>query len=252
MRATAAEKTAPETSAGQLRRIAISGTPLGRIIRWIYRAPEHLSIPIPGKVVWPFLLLFRGVRTLGHAALRILVAEPLFRAYCTRYGRRLRTGPFVHWITGPAHIVVGDDVLVDGKCSFSFASRFSATPTLTIGNRTGIGHGCHFTIAKSITIGNDCRIASDVRIFDSNGHPSDPVKRRRGDPPDADSVKEICVEDNVWIGAGAFVFPGVTIGAGSVVSAGAVVLSDVPPDTIVAGNPARRIGVAGPNRTPST
>ena len=97
-------------------------------------------------------------------------------------------------------------------------------------------------VRKSFTIGPDCRIAGNVRLFDSSGHPADPERRRRGEPPDVESVKPIVVEDNVWIGFGAMIFPGVRIGTGSVVSAGAVVLSDVPALTIVAGNPARRIG----------
>lgn len=230
---------------GWFRRLALSDTLVGRSVRWLYFAPERASIPIPGILVRPVLLAVRGGRTAWHAVARIFFAEPLFRAYCHRYGRGLRTGPFLHWIDGPGRIIVGDDVLVDGKSSFSFAARFTDHPTLVIGDRTGIGHACHFAIAKGLYIGNDCRIASNVRIFDSSGHPLDPERRRRGDPPDADSVKEVRIEDNVWIGAGAFVFPGVTIGAGSVVSAGAVVLSDVPPNSIVAGNPARRIGTLG-------
>ena len=54
--------------------------------------------------------------------------------------------------------------------------------------------------------------------------------------------RAVIIEDNVWIGQGAVVHPGVTIGEGSVVSARAVVMSDVPRFSIVAGNPARRIG----------
>lgn len=237
---------------GRLRRLALSDTVLGRAIRWLYWAPERASIPIPGVLVRPVLFGVRAVRTGWHAVARIFFAEPLFRAYCAQYGRRLRTGPFLHWIDGPGHIVVGDDVTVDGKSSFSFAARFVDRPVLVIGDRTGIGHACHFAIAKGIYIGNDCRIASNVRIFDSSGHPTDPERRRRGDPPDPDAVKEVRIEDNVWIGAGAFVFPGVTIGAGSVVSAGAVVLSDVPPNSIVAGNPARRIGTVAPSAAVGT
>jgi acetyltransferase-like isoleucine patch superfamily enzyme len=55
-------------------------------------------------------------------------------------------------------------------------------------------------------------------------------------------VKPVRIHDNVWIGRNAIVHPGVTIGEGSIVSAGAVVMSDVPPMSIVAGNPARKIG----------
>ncbi|MBX9628794.1 MAG: hypothetical protein K2X82_33680 [Gemmataceae bacterium] len=99
-----------------------------------------------------------------------------------------------------------------------------------------------FTVGKLIRIGRNCRIASEVVMFDSHGHPSDPERRRAGLPPDESDIKPVVIGDNVWIGRRAIIFPGVTVGAGSAISAGAVVTSDVPPETVVAGNPARRIG----------
>jgi acetyltransferase-like isoleucine patch superfamily enzyme len=146
-------------------------------------------------------------------------------------------------------LLVGDDVVVDGKCAFIFAARYCDDPTLSIGNRSRIGHNCAFTIAKRITIGDNCRFASDVWLFDSSGHPLDPDERRAGLPCGPDQVRPVTVQDNVWIGRRAIVFPGVTIGENSVVSAGSVVMSDVPPNTIVAGNPARKIGTVSPSES---
>jgi acetyltransferase-like isoleucine patch superfamily enzyme len=148
--------------------------------------------------------------------------------------------------------LLGDDVTMDGCVDIHFAARFVERPTLTIGDRTGIGHTCCFTVGKSITVGNDCRIAGGVWIFDSNGHPTDPEARRRGDTVSTDEVKPVVIEDNVWIGRGSIVHPGVRIGRDSIVSAGSVVMSDVPPGTVVAGNPARKIaGVGGPPAKPA-
>ena len=79
-------------------------------------------------------------------------------------------------------------------------------------------------------------------MFDSHGHPSDPQARLEDCAAPEAEVKPISIADNVWIGGRAVVFPGVTIGEGSVVSACAVVTTDVPAYSIVAGNPARRIG----------
>jgi acetyltransferase-like isoleucine patch superfamily enzyme len=64
------------------------------------------------------------------------------------------------------------------------------------------------------------------------------------DPRDNFAVlaRPVAIHDHAWIGARAIVCPGVTVGEGAVVGAGAVVTRDVPPWTIVAGNPARRIG----------
>jgi acetyltransferase-like isoleucine patch superfamily enzyme len=185
--------------------------------------------------------LFHGIRSGWYAVRRVLVAEPLFKGYCASYGRNLRTGIFVHFVQGGGAIDVGDDVVVDGKSSFLFATRFSDRPTLAIGDRTGIGHDCTFAVAKRIDIGADCRIARGVWMFDSPGHPSEPDARRMGRPPDPDQVKPITIGNNVWIGGFSIIFPGVSIGEGSVIAAGSVIIADVPAFTVMAGNPARRI-----------
>jgi acetyltransferase-like isoleucine patch superfamily enzyme len=153
----------------------------------------------------------------------------------------MRTGIYLHWIQGVGDIVIGDDVYLDGKCSISFAARFADRPLLQIGDHTDIAHNCKLTIGKEIRIGRHCLVAENVFMFDSSGHATDPVLRRQGSPPADDQVRPITLEDNVWIGTNAIIFPGVTIGEGSIVSAGAVVMTDVPPYTVVAGNPARKI-----------
>jgi acetyltransferase-like isoleucine patch superfamily enzyme len=100
-------------------------------------------------------------------------------------------------------------------------------------------------VAKEIRIGRHCAISTDVWIFDSSGHPLDPTARLAGLPPAPEDVRPVVIEDNVWIGRRAIVFPGVTVGQGSIISAGSVVMSDVPPNTMVAGNPARKIATLG-------
>ena len=89
----------------------------------------------------------------------------------------------------------------------------------TIGDRTQI-HAC-----RSVTIGDRVRISWDVTLLENNYH--------------ARSKGPIRIEDDVWIGCRAIVLGGVTIGRGAVVAAGAVVTRDVPPNAVVAGNPAR-------------
>ena len=222
---------------------ARSDHPLARVARKLYHAVGTISLPAPRWLVWPALQVFLVLRAAWHGFLRIVICEPLFKAYCTRYGRGLHTGVFIHWVQGRGDLILGEDVLIDGKCSFTFASRFTARPTLEIGDHSGIGHACTFTVGKRITIGRHCRIASGVWMFDSSGHPTDPAARCAGQTIAADEVRPITIADNVWIGARAILFPGVAIGENSVVSAGAVVMSDVPANTIVAGNPARKIAV---------
>ncbi|HLK56025.1 MAG TPA: acyltransferase [Chthonomonadaceae bacterium] len=225
------------------RQIALSDKGFAKTLRTLYRGMRNFSMPAPRVIVRPLLWLYLAVRSVYFFCMRVFVCEPLFKAYCKQYGRRVRTGVFVHWIQGKGDIILGDDVLFDGKCSIAFACRFSEHPTLTVGDHTGIGHGCTFTIGKSIRIGRYCRIAGNVFLFDSKGHTNDPVGRMQGLPPEPEEILPITIEDNVWIGRGAVICPGVTVGEGSVISTQSVVMTDVPAYTIVAGNPARKIGV---------
>jgi acetyltransferase-like isoleucine patch superfamily enzyme len=229
--------------------IRFSNHPAARAIRTAYQLPDKFSVPAPSVLVRPVLAIYLAGRSSIHFIRRVFIAEPFFKAYCTSYGKRLHTGIFVHWIQGKGKIVLGDDVRFDGKSSFKFAARYTAHPTLEVGNNSGLGHGCSITVGKSITIGNNCRIASGVTMFDSPGHPLDPEVRLTGAPAADEDVKPIRIGNNVWIGSGATIFPGVTIGDNSVVAMGSSVMANVPPDTVVGGSPARSMKslAKGPN-----
>jgi maltose O-acetyltransferase len=100
-------------------------------------------------------------------------------------------------------------------------------------------NGTRFSCALSIRIGNDA-ILGDARISDTDHHP---VSRRRNvDRSLEAAVRPVVIADNVWIGGGAGVLKGVTIGPNAVVGFGAVVTKDVPADRVAAGNPARDLG----------
>lgn len=88
--------------------------------------------------------------------------------------------------------------------------------------------------ANSITIGDNCAIAGDVLIQDTDFHP---ILGADGKPKPIS--KPIKIGNKVWICAKATILKGVTIGDGAIIAAGAVVTKDVPPYTCVAGNPAR-------------
>lgn len=107
---------------------------------------------------------------------------------------------------------------------------------LSIGAGTFINFNLTALDVAPITIGQDCQIGPNVQLL-APTHPLEPAPRRAG----VESGKPITLEDNVWLGGGVIVCPGVTIGQNSVVGAGAVVTKDVPPDVVVAGNPARII-----------
>ena len=223
------------------RTLALSDHWLPRWLRRCRNKALNFGIPpIPRAVSGPLLAVFLTLRSTYYFVVRVFLCEPFFKAYCTKYGRNVHTGVFLHWVQGRGELIVGDNVRIDGKCNFSFATRFSDRPTLIIGDNTGIGHACTFTVGKKVVIGRHCRIAGQVSIFDSPGHPADPVARLAGSPPADDEVRPVVIGDNVWIGDRAIIAPGVTIGEGSIVATGAVVMMDVPPNTMVAGNPARQ------------
>jgi acetyltransferase-like isoleucine patch superfamily enzyme len=196
-------------------------------------------MPAPRIIFRPLLWAFLIGRSCYHSLLRIFVAEPFFKAYCKEYGKNLHTDCHIHWINGKGDIIVGDNVTIEGLCSFSFATRYTDHPTLKIGDNTGIGHGCNFAIGKQITIGKYCNLSGGIWIADSNGHPTNAAERMAYAPPSDDEVRPVVIGDGVWIGRNCLIFPGVKIGEGTVISAGSVVRGHLPPYCVAAGNPAK-------------
>lgn len=96
----------------------------------------------------------------------------------------------------------------------------------------------NFTVldGAKVSIGNNVFIAPNVGLYTA-GHPLDADERNQG----LEYARPITIEDDVWIGAGVHICPGVTVGRGSVIGAGSIVVKDVPPYTVVAGNPAKCI-----------
>lgn len=105
---------------------------------------------------------------------------------------------------------------------------------LDIRDNVYINSGCSIAAMLSIVIGANSSIGSHVTMMDNDFHRIEP-DRRNELPPSA----PIVLEDNVWIGVRAIVLRGVTIGEGSVIGAGSVVVHDVPPRSLAAGIPAR-------------
>src|SRR4051812_9690763 len=222
------------------RKIRFSDHWAARLIKRAYYKLFSVSIPCPPKLILrPLVALFIVLRFILYFVRRVFIAEPFFKSQCYHYGKGLHTDIFLHWITGKPRIVAGDYVTVDGLCVFNFAARYTENPELIIGSYTGISHDCRFTIGKRIVIGNHCRLAGGVEIFDSPGHANDPLGRMKGEPAPEDAIRPVIIGNNVWIGRHSIIFPGVRIGDNAVVASGSAVFSDVPANTVVAGNPAR-------------
>lgn len=103
-----------------------------------------------------------------------------------------------------------------------------------IGKNVFVNHACSFLDMGGITIEDHVLLGPRVNLITEN-HPLEPATRR------SLIAKPIVVKRNAWIGAGATILPGVTIGENAVVAAGAVVSKDVPANTVVGGVPAKHI-----------
>jgi acetyltransferase-like isoleucine patch superfamily enzyme len=147
------------------------------------------------------------------------------------WGAKL-VGP--HLIKVGSRVTIGDHAWLNAK-----DDRRNGVPTLSIGDGTYIGRLSQINAWVSVTIGRDVLIADRVFIGDADHSYTDPDLPigRQGDSFQG----AVCLEDGCWIGIGAVILPGVTIGKNAVVGANAVVTKSVPPRAIVAGVPARVI-----------
>lgn len=107
---------------------------------------------------------------------------------------------------------------------------------IEIGDNSGIGLSCRVT--GPLSIGDDVMMAPGVMIFTQNHETSDLTRPMRLQT--AEKLK-VTIGNDVWIGANALILPGITVGSGVIIAAGAVVTKDVPDYAVVGGNPARII-----------
>ncbi|MFI8515873.1 sugar O-acetyltransferase [Streptomyces sp. NPDC085460] len=107
---------------------------------------------------------------------------------------------------------------------------------ITIGARTFVNFNLTALDVASIVIGEDCQIGPNVQLLTPT-HPLEPQPRR----DKLEAARPITIGNNVWLGGGVIVCPGVTIGDNSVIGAGAVVTKDIPANVVAVGSPARPI-----------
>lgn len=123
---------------------------------------------------------------------------------------------------------VGEGVAVRPPfhCDYGFNIR--------LGSGVFLNFGCVILDVVEVTIGDKTQIGPNVQILTAD-HPRDPAEREAG----LEFGRPIRIGRNVWIGGGAILLPGITVGDDAVIGAGSVVTRDVPPGATVVGNPAR-------------
>lgn len=198
----------------------------------------RFSIPCIKPFHGALYLLYRMSLATYHWLRNALWDVPLFSSQCARVGRGLRLIRGIPRLSGYVRIELGDYVVMHGATEICGSKVFDE-PVLRIGNHSHLGNNLLIMVAKRVDIGDHCLIANDVTIVDNDGHPTDPAKRLQYLPPDPEDCREVIIGNNVWIGKGSTILKGVTVGDGAIVAAGSVVTKDVPPYTVVAGNPAR-------------
>lgn len=151
---------------------------------------------------------------------------------------------------GHTYLSIGEKSMIDSSFVFETESGH-----ISVGNRVHIGGGTQLISRDGITIGNDVIIAWNCTIYDHNSHSILWEERKDDVTLEWESAKSgnsplcnknwsvvksapIHICDKAWLGFGVTVLKGVTIGEGAVVAAGSVVTKDVPPYTVVGGNPA--------------
>ena len=120
----------------------------------------------------------------------------------------------------------GSEVRPPLQCDYGYQT--------TIGAQTFVNWGAIFLDVATITIGDDVQVGPYVQLLTAT-HPLEPGPRR----DKWEAAEPIVIGDNVWLGGGVIVCPGVTIGADTVVGAGSVVTRDLPAGVIAVGSPAR-------------
>jgi acetyltransferase-like isoleucine patch superfamily enzyme len=147
-------------------------------------------------------------------------------------------------VLNQSKINIGQNVLLNSSNLGYHVNMFGPVKLLAdgvkaeiiIGNQTRI-HGTCIHARKKISIGENCLIAANCQIIDSNAH-SLSMENTSQRLHTVDEPREIVIGNNVWIGTGTVILPGTTIGDGSVIGANSVVRGTVPALSVYGGNPA--------------
>lgn len=144
-------------------------------------------------------------------------------------------------VLGPLRLVFGRDVEMVTAVTFAGRTASVPAPVLELQDGASIGWQVSISVGTRVVIGRNARVGNCSFLAGYPGHPYDPDLRAAGAPDTDDQIGDIILEDDVWLGTGCKVLPGVRIGRGTIVGAGSVVTKDLPPMVLAAGVPCRVI-----------
>jgi acetyltransferase-like isoleucine patch superfamily enzyme len=202
---------------------------------WLW---EHLADPI----------LRRVITRIEHLEMR---RDSMHDGAAWRHAASIGHGVLIHKNASFSESSSPEALTVGEYCRLYGQIRLLGAGRLSIGHHSFLGPASRIWCSENIEVGSHVLISHDVDIHDSDSHSQRWQDRRdelvanfeRGDhsvPPRV-ATAPIHIQDDVWVGFKSSILKGVTIGRGAVVAAGSVVTKDVPPFTMVAGNPARII-----------
>lgn len=199
--------------------------------------PFHLLQLLTDKLLSPLYLRLQGVQfdaglvVSGYPVVRPIEGGAIrlgrgVKLYSRRRANPMQlNSPCTLWLSQPgATIRIGDDSAISGTV---------------------------ICAATSVEIGQRVMIGANAKLTDTDFHPV-AAQARREHPTRGAVTKPVVIGDDVWIGMGAIILPGTQLGAGCVVSAGAVVSGIFPPHTVLAGNPARAVKKLGVETQPAS
>lgn len=160
-------------------------------------------------------------------------------------GRAMFQGPTYIRVHHKGQIVLGDGVVFNSQARTNLVGLLGATyidtrvnGRLEVGDYSGFS-SCVISSRERITVGSRVKVGGNVRIFDHDFHSLDAAVRRTSQDRLNVRTKPVVIEDDCFIGTNAIILKGTHLGARTIVAAGSVVFGlDVPPDSLVKGNPA--------------